>query len=191
MNFLLKFIRPIFATIAAWVSRIRRPETIINDAHVADLKTKLVNGDVLVSATKYEFSNIFLPGFYSHAALYIDGYIYEAVTGGVRKSTLEYFCFKKDGVAILRLHGPDWTREQLDIMKEFCEDQVGEPYDFSFDWGSQEKWYCSKLVLFAFKIASPETTSAIDTMRVLGDTQVSPHNLVDSLLNIAKYGATK
>lgn len=191
MTFLRNLIRPILATIAAWVSRIRRPETLINDAHVADLKTKLVNGDVLVSAIKYEFSNLFLPGFYSHAALYIDGLVYEAVTTGVRVSTLEYFCFKKDGVAILRLQGPDWTREQLDLMKEFCEDQVGEPYDYSFDWGAQEKWYCSKLVLFAFKIASPENTGAIDTMKVLGDTQVSPHNLVESLLHIAKYGATK
>ncbi len=191
MGFLKKLFIPIFAKAAQWVSKIHRPATIINDSHVAALKAVLKDGDVIASATKYELSNIFLPGFYGHAALYLNGMIYEAVTTGVRVSTLEHFCFKKDGLILLRLHGPDWTPEQVSIMEEFCKDQVGEPYDYSFDWGTYEKWYCSKLVLFAFKIAAPESSSAVDTMKVLGDTQVSPHNLVESLLHIAKYGATK
>lgn len=191
MDFLKNIITRAFAVIAQWVGKVHFPGKIINDEHVAALKADLKNGDVIASATKYELSNIFIPGFYGHAAIYLNGKIYEAVTSGVRVSTLEHFCFKKDGLILLRLHGPDWTEEQISLMEEFCADQIGEPYDYSFDWGSYEKWYCSKLVLFAFKIAAPENSSAVNTMKVLGQTQVSPQNLVESLIKIRKYGATK
>ncbi len=133
MQFIRNLIEPVFARLAKWVSSIRRPPTLINDDHVRDLRSKLVNGDVIASALKYELSNVFMPGFYSHVGIYLDGVVYEVVTSGVRISTLENFCFKKDGLALLRLQGPDWTPEQIKTMKDFCDRQVGEPYDFRFE----------------------------------------------------------
>lgn len=191
LKYLRDLIEPYAAMAGKWVSGIRRPATIINDEHVIALKALLIEGDVLASCTKYEFSNAFIPGFYTHAAIYLDGSIYEAVTGGVRKSSLEHFCFKKDGIALLRLQGPDWTPEQLVTMKKFVTEQLGEPYDFEFEWGPIEKWYCSKLVLFTFQEAAPESASAIKTVKILGEKNVTPQNLVESLDIIGKFGEQK
>jgi uncharacterized protein YycO len=92
------------------------------------------------------FEYMFNRSHWGHAAIYIDGYVYEAVTGGVRKTSLECFCFKKDEVGLCRLAGTDWDKEQLIVMRRFLEDQIGEGYAFDMDWIRLDRWFCSKLV---------------------------------------------
>jgi uncharacterized protein YycO len=178
--------------VSKFISRICRPEPAITDAEVVNIKSILKNGDCLVSRVDYELSNVvekLLTGsFWNHAALYSNGYVYEAVTGGVRKVSLEKFCYMKDGIGLCRLPGSDWTVEQINSMVKFCEDQSGEPYDFSFEWGTTTKWYCSKLVFMAWKAAGAKELDAIQSINAFGLRKVIPQNMWDSIVQIKRYG---
>jgi uncharacterized protein YycO len=146
------------------------------------------NGDCLVSRTDWELSNFFeyaLTGsFYGHAAIYFDGYVYEAVTSGVRKISLERFLFTKDAIGLCRLPGPDWTVNQCIMMKSFLDAQIGEAYDYGFSWTAQDRWYCSKLVFSAWHEADPKDADAIRTKRILGETKIIPQDVWDSSVKI-------
>lgn len=195
MKFFKLFITKLTGIMAKITSKVARPEFIIEDVDVEKIRANLKNGDALVSRVNYELSNIaeyLLTGsFWGHAAIYLNGYIYEAVTGGVRKITLEKFCYTKDGVGICRLQGSDWTPEQVVDMLEFCESQKGEPYDFTLDWGTTNKWYCSKLVYFAWNTGKVTETEAIDSINTLGLKKIAPQNVWDSTVQILKCGYTK
>jgi uncharacterized protein YycO len=183
------------ADITMAISKVSRPEPIIEDSDVADLKSLLQDGDCLISRTEWELSNVcekILTGSYwGHAAIYLKGKVYEATTKGVRITSLEKFCFTKDGLGLCRLPGSPWTQKQISEMVLFCEDQLGEEYDFSIDWGSRKKWYCSKLVYFAWMAGNPLETDAIQSKYVLGQKRIIPQNIWDSVLKIKSYGVSK
>lgn len=174
------------------VAKISKPEPQIKDEDVFDIRLKIKNGDCLVSRTDYELSNVcekILTGSYwGHAAIYFDGFIYEAVTGGVRKVSFEKFCYMKDGLGLVRLPGSDWTLEQCSIMTKFLDTLIGEQYDYSFDWGNVKKWYCSKLVFKAWEQGDAKEAEAVGSVTILGTKRIIPQNIWDSLPRIAHYG---
>jgi uncharacterized protein YycO len=174
------------------ISLVARPEFIIDDVDVAKIKANLKNGDALVSRVNYELSNgvekLLMGSFWGHSAIYLNGYIYEAVTGSVRKTSLEKFCFTKDGVGVCRLPGSDWTDIQIRDMVSFCEEQLGEPYDFSFNWGRVDRWYCSKLVYFAWDIGKAIETEAIESINSLGTKKIAPHNIWNGAIKVLQVG---
>jgi hypothetical protein len=191
MNKLRFFVNLIFVPLAKLVAFFKRPDPIINDNDFTRIRLAIKDGDALFSRTEWELSNIGLPGFYKHAALYIGGYVWQATTGGVGFCSLEEFCYKKDGISIGRLHGPDWTNEQLLAMLLFVSREMGKPYDYSFSWNTLGSWYCSKLVLFAFKEGNAESAEAINTMTVLGEKEIPPQNLFEDLVNVCQVGIIK
>ena len=188
MQMLRLYFNKLFVPIAILVSKIKRPDPQISSADVDIIRHWIRPGDALFSRTEWELSNFGLPGFYKHAAIWTGKEVWEATTKGVYPKSLEEFCFKKDGVAVGRLAGPDWTVGQLNTILCFLEDQLGEPYDFSFSWATYAKWYCSKLVLRAYQEAEPTSIEAIKTMRVLGETEISPQDLCDSLHMVVRVG---
>ena len=194
MKLFKSFMTKLTGFLAKAVSKVARPELIIEDADVAKIRANLKNGDALVTRVNFELSNEiekFLTGsFWGHVGIYLDGHVYEAVTGGVRKVTLEKFCYIKDGIGLCRLQGSDWTPEQVAGMVEFCEAQHGEPYDFSLDWGPTNKWYCSKLVYFAWNIGKVTETEAIESINLLGLKKIAPQNVWDSTVQVLKCGYT-
>lgn len=176
-------------------SKISKPEPIINDADVASIRLLIKDGDAICSRVEWEFSNlaekILTGSFWGHTAIYLDGFIYEATTKGVRKITLEMFCYRKDALGLGRLQGSDWTPEQCAKMKTFLEAQIGAGYDFSFSWGLLKKWYCSKLVYFAWNQANAIETNAIQSMSTFGLKKVTPQNIWDSIIQLLKCGSAK
>jgi uncharacterized protein YycO len=174
------------------ISKICRPECGISDEDVQDIRSRIKNGDCLVTRVDYELSNVvekLLAGSYwNHAAIYLDGYMYEAVTGGVRKISFERFCYMKDGIGLCRLQGPDWTTPQIDTITKFCANQFGEGYDYSFDWSTSAKWYCSKYVFMAWEAGGATNLEAIHSINTLGLRKVIPQNLWDSTIQLKRYG---
>jgi uncharacterized protein YycO len=195
MTKLLPILRNFIAFITQAISKVSKPEPQINDADVSLLKFFLKNGDCLITRTDYELSNfcekLLTGSFYGHAAIYLNGWVYEATTTGVRRVSLEKFAFSKDGIALCRLQGPDWTKEQIDKMEQFCFAQLGKPYDYSIDWGSTISWFCSKLVYFAFQKGQAKDLSAIETTETLGLMEITPQNLFNSLFTVACLGVAK
>jgi uncharacterized protein YycO len=183
------------AALSRLVSRIARPELIISDFDFFALKPIIKNGDCLVSRVDYQLSNVIekiLTGsFYGHAAIYLNGFVYEASTHGVRKISLAKFCYTKDGIGLCQLPGPDWTEDQCDKMFDFLEAQMGEPYDYSFDWDTDARWYCSKLVYLAWAHAHAKDVEAISVTEELSKRVITPQNIWNSTLKIETYGETQ
>ncbi|MEI6884988.1 MAG: YiiX/YebB-like N1pC/P60 family cysteine hydrolase [Bacteroidota bacterium] len=109
-------------------------------------------GMVILSHKKYELTNWFIRGYWTHAAIYInDKYVIEAISKGVVKKELKTFINTVDDFIILK---PKFCDQA--VMKEavdFVETIVGYPYNFTFR-SRKESFYCSELVYRAYSQTS-------------------------------------
>jgi hypothetical protein len=147
------------------------PETVRQS-----IQPKLKPGDILLTRRDGYLSNTFLPGFWGHAALYVgrpdeirglgadpaleaalarlqgndrDGFPFaavEAIGEGVRLSSAE-FALHANSLAVLR---PKLSNEQIRTAIVRAIELRGVPYDFSFDFSSQDKIICTELVYRAY-----------------------------------------
>lgn len=174
------------------ISKIYIPEPIIIDSNLLIIKHLIKDGDCLVSRKNYELSNVFeklfFGSFYGHSAIYLGGMVYEASTKGVRMVSLEKFCLTKDAIGICRLPGDDWTTAQILKMMCYCDSLLGEPYDYSFNWGATKKWYCSKLVYFTWAHGNPIGTEAIKINEVLDQPRIKPQDLWNETIQVGSWG---
>lgn len=133
-----------------FIQKLHRPEPRINGAFFRFVDWQIANGDVLLSREDWHFTNYFIPGFWSHAALSSSESVIEAVGEGVKTVERAEWIIKKDYVMVLR---PIFLSEdQKDAASEFAKDQVGEGYNYEFN-PSDKQWYCSWLVYRAFRWA--------------------------------------
>jgi hypothetical protein len=190
---------PVQKSVAEWFGDTRvvpQERRLIDDAQLAAMKPKLRPGDVIVERRNWYLSNIGLPGFWPHAALYagsqdairaaFDGdpqvrarfgafsehlarrhaaawralgerdsaghphAIIEAVSEGVVAASLEHSC-GADYVAALR---PRLQPVEIAIALDRALGWFGRPYDFNFDFATDDAIVCSELVIKAFEPAS-------------------------------------
>ena len=120
----------------------------ITDIDYIEIKDNAFASCVFLSRKRYELSNCFIPGFYTHAAICDGNYIYEAVGDGVRKVTLPYFCFDKDYIAMLQVKNT-YITEISNVLNDL-DSLLGKPYDYYFTPGN-ESFYCSELVAYVLK----------------------------------------
>jgi len=109
-------------------------------------------GMVILSHKKFELTNWFIRGYWTHTAICIgDNHIIEAVSKGVVKKKLETFINTVDDFIVLKPKFCDHS-----VMKEavdFVETIVGYPYNFTFR-SRKESFYCSELVYRAYSQTS-------------------------------------
>jgi len=125
------------------IAMTKRIECLTTSAQFEDLKLKIKDGDVLFSKVDWEISNLGIVGIYTHVAVYMNGMVYEAVTSGVRKITLEEWFFKKDHVGLARCNMFQPTADQLATGTAFLESCIGESYDYDFAEYTRQSQYCS------------------------------------------------
>jgi hypothetical protein len=187
---------PIQKKVAEWAGDTRvapQGRRLIGDEQLAAMKSKLRPGDVLVERRNWYLSNIGLPGFWPHAALYtgsqadiraaFDGdpdvrarfgifsehlarkypgawralgerdpaghphAVVEAVSEGVIAASLEHSC-GADYVAALR---PRLDPPEIALAIDRALGWFGRPYDFNFDFATDDAIVCSELVIKAFE----------------------------------------
>lgn len=149
------------------------PEMSAEKAQALCAQTK--PGDVILTAdlaypgwARMEFWTI--RSNYTHAALVgSDGHVYESVDGGVQKVPLASFFEGRIKVATVRL-GLD--AGEAARATEYCQRQLGKPYDEGFDTLSDDAFYCSELVAKALGAGRPGFAVPHET--VLGRTAVAP-----------------
>ncbi len=164
-------------------------------------------GDIILERRNWFLSNLGLPGFWPHAALYVGSpdevlaelgadtlvrlearhpeaaaawrarevdapprRVLEAVSEGVVFSTFEHSA-DADYVAVLRPRLPASVRAQA-LERAFA--YFGRPYDFAFDFRTDDALVCSEVVFKAYE-GSPGLRLPLDT--VLGRPILSPNDI--------------
>ena len=109
----------------------------------------LKKGDILTYRFDRYVSTRFIPGFWTHVALYIgDDKIIHAVTRGVVEDDILTF-LRTDYVGVLR---PKVSSEDIDKAVSLARGMVGKKYDFLFDSHNDERMYCSEVVRNAYPV---------------------------------------
>ena len=218
---------PLQHDIAEWAGDTRfakEARHLIDDAQLATFRSKLRPGDVILERRNWYLSNVGLPGFWPHAALYLgtqaeileslqgeptvlqayagnlashfeklapkawaslaerdaSGHecrVVEAVSEGVVSSSLEHSC-AADYVAALRPRLPALLRVRaIERALTFW----GRPYDFNFDFLTDDQLVCSELVMKAYE---PQTTDdqglRVPYVELVGRRAVPPTSLVQT-----------
>jgi hypothetical protein len=215
---------PVQRDLAEWAGDTRfakEARHLIDDAQLALFREKLVPGDVILERRNWYLSNVGLPGFWPHAALYVgtqaeilaalaglpevsrayDGdlrahfakvapkawaslaehdasghecRVIEAVSEGVVASSLEHSC-AADYVAALRPRLPALQRVRaIERALVFW----GRPYDFKFDFATDDRLVCSELVIKAYEPQTAEDQGLrVPYVDLVGRRAVPPTSL--------------
>lgn len=164
-----------------------------------DLLEILKPGDVMVTRHDFVASNLFLPGYWPHAALYIgsgnerealgielDAQIAKRWSGEVR--TLEA---KKDGVLFRPLSEtlevdelvvirPDLSKDEIaEGLKRVCAHE-GKGYNFDFDFFRSDQLVCTEVVFRAFDGLGDLKIPLIERV---GRLSLSAEDLLDMAVN--------
>jgi hypothetical protein len=176
--------RPVYAiqaAVGAWLGDTRltsRPH-FVTIRNILDIERFLMPGDILLERRNWYLSNAILPGFWSHAALYVgrvedlerlgiadrpavqahlaayrakakdgqDHTVIEAVSEGVILSSVTH-SMHADYVAVLR---PRLSKAQIGEAIARAFSHVGKPYDFEFDFATNDKLVCTELLYRAYQ----------------------------------------
>jgi len=144
---LLKVSRPL----SLLISKIHSPYSrkLLHANHARSLLTWAQPGDIFLTRTRGELSNLFIPGKWTHGALFIskDLGVIEAALDGVRRTDIYDFVMTKDELILLR---PIFCFEQdRRNAADWAVGQLGKKYDFSFS-SSNNEFYCFELVSYAY-----------------------------------------
>jgi len=170
--------------ISSWVgdTKVREPhggKSLIQPAHLKELRAKLKPGDLMLERRNWFLSNAFLPGYWPHAALYV------GTADDLRRLGLDRdprvqkhwqrFLTRDDrgherviieaiseGVVFTSMEHsvgeadaaaflrPNLTEDRLKEVIARAFSHAGKPYDFEFDFFSSDKLVCSEVVYRAF-----------------------------------------
>jgi uncharacterized protein YycO len=129
--------------IQKFMQLLHPPDSLVTAQFALVLVTHIKTGDVLLSRENWHFTNMFIPGYWSHAAIYAGGEVFESVGGGVRSQNIYEWLFNKDFVLVLR---PQFFIDKSQIVERALA-QVGKPYDYEFR-SEIDTFYCSELVWY-------------------------------------------
>lgn len=216
---------PLQRDFATWAGDTRvapQDRHLISDAQLAELRGKLEPGDIILERRNWYLSNIGLPGFWPHAALFVGtqaeilqklagdpsvklalgdldrrfreryprawaslaepdhaGHpqcVIEAVSEGVSSASLEHSC-AADYVAALRPRVPPLARARA-IERALA--YWGRPYDFNFDFATDDQIVCSELVIKAYEGTADLPGLNVPYVELLGRRAVPPTEFAKS-----------
>lgn len=139
----------IIRTVAKLVGKIHSPWTHkkITSADYLSLQRILLPGDIILTRTMGELTNLLIPGFWKHSAIVsLSQSVIEAVGTGVQLTHLFDFVKGKDYLIVLRPR----TAQERRSAASVAEGLVGCGYDYEFD-KRDEEFYCSELVWVSFR----------------------------------------
>ena len=115
----------------------------VSEVAKVEAQRRLVAGDVIVTRHDDAMSNLFLPGFWPHAALYLgEGWFLEAKKDGVKvrplRETLEV-----DAFLVLR---PQLEEREIKEALTAALSHEGKLYDFAFDFTRSDRLVCTEVV---------------------------------------------
>jgi len=184
-----------------WISR-----PLITPAQVQALKRTLQPGDIILERRNWYLSNGFLPGFWSHMALYVgapedlegrgllthplvqrhlEQYRQPDRNGHERRvieavaSGVIFSSLEEMGSADhLAVLRPrvSEARKNAAIVRAFS--HYGKPYDFDFDFFSTDKLVCTELIYRAYDETLEGERVGLPLVRILGRDTLPPDEVV-------------
>jgi len=128
--------------LASWISLPRKK---INYDLFFKLRDELRIGDIILTKRKWSFTNLFIPGKYKHAMVYIGaGLVLESISEGVVARSLNISLSDKDLVKLIRPNFTDEASLSLLIFNSYNR-FVGIKYDLTFE--DKDKLYCFELIV--------------------------------------------
>jgi hypothetical protein len=122
---------------------------LISDEDYTNFCKLLKPGDIVLRSFKHYLIGKIIPGFYSHAGIYIgDNTIIHAIgkTGITEISTYDFA--KCDALAIIR---PKTTAKNIKKAIKYAKNQLSKSYDFWFDFESEKSYSCTELVYWCYE----------------------------------------
>lgn len=166
------------------IDAIGKPDPLVTDEQYLAGRAVLRDGSVLLAHDEWQATNLFIPGFWKHAAIYSKGYVHEAIGSGCRKVLVERWLLQKDNFFI----GHAAFAVDPDKLEWFLCQQDGKPYNFLFDTEtlnfqltSQKAWYCAELVYGSLKYAADPAQFNLQLQTIMGDLTIPPQGLRDQV----------
>lgn len=222
---------PIQKEVSEWIGDtkvFRLDHNLISKQQIKEIQQLLQPGDILIERREWYLSNLGLPGYWSHAALYVgtkeerEAYfatpatkdwlkknypafqaknlddlllqrypkayqislikqpdsnfprVIEAISEGVSFTTLEHSA-DADSIAVLRPK-LDKTIKAEAIVRAFS--YIGRPYDFNFDFITDEAFVCTEVIFKAYEPTSKQSALNLPVRQILGRNAITANDII-------------
>lgn len=179
----------------------RMQETLISYDQLRDVQSHIQPGDILIQKREWQLSNVGIPGFWTHAAIYVgtpeeriryfskeendlifskmqshrpDGAVIETIKDGVVLSSF-FKSAKADSLLVLR---PALTVKQKASVIAQAFDFLGRPYDYDFNFNTDSSFVCSELICTLFEPVLFPPNQTFPRSDVAGNILTSPNDIV-------------
>jgi hypothetical protein len=116
---------------------------------VRQVLSTVQHGDILVRGYLNYLDSYFIPGFFSHAGIYVGkNKVVHALAEGVIIEDVLHFC-RCDYMAVIRPSGV--TLQERTTAVKRTENCIGKEYDFFFDFENPNQLCCTELAHYAWK----------------------------------------
>lgn len=101
-------------------------------------------GDILLRRYSHYIGSLMVPGYFSHAAIYVgDNKIIHMLGEGITKEDILIF-LRCDDIALLRAKTPEFIQSILHKAELYFEQGI--KYDYNFNTKDGKKFYCTEFV---------------------------------------------
>ena len=120
----------------------------IKGEHQREILNTIEPGDVFLRRYDHYLSGLMIPGYFTHAAIYVgDDQIIHVLGSGICKEDILTF-MRCDNIDVLR--SKDSTIIQAAIKNAWTQLDKDVGYDYDFDSDSPDLFYCTEFVDFCF-----------------------------------------